>query len=136
MNIKTQPEKLVLDFFERVWSPPHDLEAIDEIMTEDYTIHSAGSTISGRQAFKSWIREFHERLNEAKTESIDVFSNADQSKVVSRWVCSGYNHGILGLPKDDRYVTFTGIAIWRVRENRLAECWVERSAWELYQQLT
>ena len=40
---------------------------------------------------------------------------------------------MLGLPADGRRVSFTGIAIWRVREGRLAECWVERASWELYQ---
>lgn len=26
--------------------------------------------------------------------------------------------------------------IWKVRDGRLSECWVERGAWELYQALT
>jgi len=28
-----------------------------------------------------------------------------------------------------------GIAIWAVRDGKLARCWVERAAWELYQKL-
>ena len=35
------PEKLVLEYFERVWHDPHELEAIDELMTEDYIITTA-----------------------------------------------------------------------------------------------
>jgi len=31
-------EQLPVEFFRRVWSPPHDLDPIDELMTEDYTI--------------------------------------------------------------------------------------------------
>jgi len=50
-------------------------------------------------------------------------------------VCSGKNNGIFGLPPDGRQASFYGIAIWTVRDGRLAECWVERSAYELYQQL-
>ena len=51
------------------------------------------------------------------------------------WICSGRNNGMLGLPADGRPVAFTGIAIWEVRDGKLARCWVERSAWELYQNL-
>ena len=42
---KQKPEKLVLAFFDRVWHHPHELDAIDELMTEDYTITTAGSVI-------------------------------------------------------------------------------------------
>jgi predicted ester cyclase len=42
---------------------------------------------------------------------------------------------MLGLPADGQPISFTGVAIWRIRDGRLAECWAERSAWELYQEL-
>ena len=31
-------EQLALEFLRRVWGPRHDLDAIDELMTEDYVI--------------------------------------------------------------------------------------------------
>ena len=55
--------------------------------------------------------------------------------MVSRWITRGRNLGIFGLPADGRPIAFTGIAIWRVQDGRLAECWVERSALELRQAL-
>ncbi len=128
-------EQLVLDFFRRVWHPPHEYDAIDELMTEDYQITTAGTTITGREAFKNWVKGFHQQLLEAQTDSEDLFYNESEDKVVSRWVCSGKNNGIFGLPADGMRVSFTGIAIWTIRNDRLAECWVERSAYELYQQL-
>jgi predicted ester cyclase len=42
---------------------------------------------------------------------------------------------MFGLPADGAPVEFTGIAIWRVESGRLAECWVERAALELYNRL-
>ena len=47
-------EHLALEFFDRVWTPPNDLDAIDELMTEDYVITSGGQEIIGREAFKAW----------------------------------------------------------------------------------
>lgn len=104
-------------------------------MTEDYTITSAGKVIRGRARFKDWVRQFHDQLLDARTESVEAFADPAGDRVVSRWVCSGRHNGLMGLPATGRPVSFTGIATWRVRDGRLAECWVERSAWELYQDL-
>ena len=128
-------ERLPVEFFRRVWAPPHDLDAIDALMTEDYTITTGGVTIRGRAAFKRWVGEFQQRLTDATNETLEVFANAAGDRVVSRWVCRGRNHGIFDLPADGRPVAFTGIAIWRIEGGRLAECWVERAAWEAYRQL-
>jgi len=130
------PEKLVLEYFERVWHNPHELEAIDELMTEDYIITTGGKAVKGRTEFKKWVGEFQKQLLDAKTESVDIFFSEKKDKVVSRWDCSGRNNGLFGLKPDNRFISFTGIAIWTVRDNRLSECWVERSAYELYQNLT
>ncbi len=129
-------EQLAVAFLSRVWGPEHDLDAIDELMTEDYAITTGGSVIRGREAFKRWVAEFQSRLRDARTTNIDAFANAAGDRVVSRWLCTGINNGLLGLPADGRPVSFTGIAIWRVVGGRLAECWVERASWELYQELS
>jgi len=120
-------ERLQLEFFRRVWAPPHDLSAIDELMTEDYVITSAGSVVRGRDAFKRWVAEFQRLLLDARNETLELFTSAAGDRVVSRWRCTGRSNGIFGLPADGRRVSFTGIAIWSVRDGRLAECWVERS---------
>lgn len=127
-----QAEALAREFVRRVWSGERDLSAIDDLMTEDFQISSGGVRILGRAAFREWVRAFQQTLSEAQTESLDVFANATGDRVVSRWRCSGINRGIFGLPPDDRHLSFTGIAIFRVRDGRLAEAWVERAAFEAY----
>jgi len=129
------PERIVYEFFNRVWSPPHELDAIDELMTEDYCITTAGAVIKGRLNFKNWVAGFQKLLLEAENEIMDIFYNEAQNKVVSRWKCRGKNNGLFGLPANNKPISFSGIAIWTIREGRLAECWVERSAYELYQSL-
>jgi putative hydrolases of HD superfamily len=129
-------ERLAVEFLNRVWGPDHDLGAIDEMMTEDYAITTGGTVVRGREAFKSWVREFQTRLGDARTTSLEAFANSAGDRVVSRWVCTGINNGLLGLPADGRPVSFTGIAIWRIRDGKLAECWAERASWELYRELS
>jgi predicted ester cyclase len=127
---------LANQFLTRVWGPTHDLDAIDELMTEDYRIWSGGKLVAGRPAFKDWVRHFQTLYGNAHTEIRETFANAAGDRVVSRWFNTGVNHGIFGLAPDGRPVSFTGIAIWRVHDGRLAECWVERAALESYQSLT
>ena len=129
-------EQLAREFFDRVWTPPHDIDAIDDLMTPDYAITTAGTTIRGRAAFKAWVAAFHRRLHGATNEILDIFANPTGDRVVARWICSGVNNGLLDLPADQRHISFSGIAIWTVRDRRLAECWVERAGLELYRQLT
>lgn len=135
-NKKQQYPNLAVEFLSRVWGPDHELDAIDELMTEDYFIVTGGKTIEGRDNFKNWVREFQQVLLDARTISEDSFISEDGSKIVSRWICSGRNHGIFGLKADEKTVSFTGIAIWQVRDNKLSACWVERSALELYKELS
>ena len=49
-----------------------------------------------------------------------VRASVDGSRVVSRWTVTGFNRGMFGAPADDRPVQFTGIAIWEVRNGKLA----------------
>lgn len=128
--------QLAKRFFEEVWKPPHNLEAIDDLMTDDYVIVSGGNSIKGKHTFKEWVANFLQKLLDAENEHLDIFESADGQKVVSRWICKGRNNGLMGTEPDGREVTFTGIAIWEVKEGRLAKCWVERAGWELYQDLT
>jgi hypothetical protein len=128
-------EKLAREFFARVWTPPHELDAINELMTEDYKITTAGTVIAGRENFKTWVAEMQGVVLHAANEHLEVFTNATGDRVVSRWITRGANNGMFGLPADLRPIAFSGIAIWRVEGERLAECWVERSAFELFRHL-
>jgi predicted ester cyclase len=127
--------RLAYEFFRRVWTPPHDLDAVDELMTEDYRITTAGKVISGRDKFKTWVAEMQKTFADATSEHLDVFANEAGDMIISRWITRGTNNGMFGLPADRAPISFTGIAIWRVKDGRLAECWVERSALELYNRL-
>lgn len=120
-------EKLARDFLARVWGPQHDMDAIDELMTPDYVIHSGGRTVRGRDAFKAWVAEFYRLMPEAVDEILDVFANSAGDRVIARWINRGKSNGVLGLPADGKRIEFHGISVWTVRDSRLAECWVERA---------
>jgi hypothetical protein len=130
-----QGEYLAREFFRRVWAPPHDLTAIDQLMTADYRITTAGHVVEDRDAFKSWVAGMQALVADATNEHLEIIANPAGDRVVSRWITRGRNNGMFGLVADQRPIEFTGIAIWRVEGGRLAECWIERSAFELYTRL-
>lgn len=131
----TKAESLAREFFEHVWKPPHDLSAIDRLMTENYRITTAGHVVEGRDAFKAWVAKMQQTVRDATNEHLDLFTNPQGDRVVSRWITRGIDNGMFGLRATGTPIEFSGIAIWRVTGNRLAECWVERSAFELYEKL-
>lgn len=137
---RSQAEQLVAEFWERVWSPPPDLRAVDDLVVDDFVLTSAGTEVSGRAAFKAWIEAFQAKAKNVRLQAFETFANADATRVTSRWQATGINNGVLGTEPDGRPILFTGIAIWEIRWTadgpKLAHNWVERSAWELYQQLT
>ncbi|PCC74726.1 SnoaL-like domain-containing protein [Nannocystis exedens] len=127
--------RLLSEFWARVYNPPPDLDTIDRLCTEDFILTTAGTDVVGRAAFKEWVRSFSAKIRELRLTSHDMFGSADGTRVVSRWVVTGFNQGILNTPADDRPIEFTGISVWEVRDGKLAHNWVERSAYELAQRL-
>lgn len=69
-------------------------------------------------------------------ENREIFTGMEGKRVVSRWQATGRNRGLFGTAANGEPVEFTGLAVWEVRDGRLAHNWVERSAYELFKRLT
>jgi predicted ester cyclase len=130
------PVDKVLHFWYNVWSHPYNLDLIDELMVEDFVITNAGVEIKGREQFKQWVAGFQQTISEMAMENLDIFESKDGSKVVSRWIFTGYHNGMFGLEPNRKPIRISGISIWHIRDNKLAHNHVERSSWEAFQQLT
>ena len=127
---------VVESFMEEVWAACNP-SAVDRFVTEDFVITSAGVDVAGRENFKAWVADFQSKIADLKMETIETFANADGSRVSSRFRITGRNNGMFGLPADGKPVAFTGNAILAVTPTgKIAHNWIERSAWELYNQLT
>jgi hypothetical protein len=129
------PVEKVLHFWNNVWSHPYNLDLIDELMVEDFIITNAGKDIVGRDNFKAWVAAFLKTVTESKLENLEIFESKDGTRVVSRWKFTGYHNGLFGITPNGKPIELTGTAIWEIRDNKLAHNWVERSAFEVYQQL-
>ena len=66
------------------------------------------------------LKELQSLLLEAHTEKLEIFSNPAYERVASCWRCLGKNNNMLGLPADKRSDSFTDVAIWAIRDGKLA----------------
>ena len=100
---------------------------IDRLVTEDFTITTAGVDITGPEDFTAWVAGFQSTIADLKWETIETFSTVDGSRGASRFMLSGQNNGMFGLPADGKPVAFTGTAILAVTpDGKLARNWVAR----------
>ena len=130
--IKLDGAGIVEAFWAAVWQG-QDFDAIDRFCVEDFIITSGGIDVISRASFKAWAHQFNQLITGLKFDVIESFQNADGSRVASRWRVSGRNNGMFGLPADQREISFTGTAIWKIREDgKLMHNWVERASWEAY----
>lgn len=133
-------EELVLgvahQFWREVWQRL-DPAAVDHLVSEDFVITSAGQEIHGREAFKSWLTTLQRVAVDLNFEVLECFASADCSRVVTRWRSKGRNNGLFGLPANQEPFTMHGTAILAIGDDGLIRHnWVERNAWEVYNQLT
>jgi steroid delta-isomerase-like uncharacterized protein len=128
--------EVVEAFWRSVWSARAP-EKVDEFVVDDFVLTTGGARVAGRENFKAWVGEFLDKISDFEFEVIETFQNHDGSRVASRWCVHGKNNGILGTPADQQPMSFTGTAIWAVRDDgKLLHNWVERASWELLQRLT
>jgi hypothetical protein len=127
--------KIVEEFWKRVWKARNPA-AIDDFVVDDFVITTGGVDIVSKANFKEWASAFMAKINDLQFEVIETFQNEDGRRVASRWRITGKNNGMLGTPPDQQPISFTGTAVWAVREDgKLCHDWVERSTFELFQQL-
>ena len=127
--------RIVEEFWSAVWKARNPDAAADFIV-DDFVITTGGVDIRGKENFIAWMREFLKKINDFQFEVIESFQNESGSRVASLWRVTGNNNGIFGTEADQKPVSFTGTAVWSVREDgKLLQNRVERAAWESYQRL-
>lgn len=130
---QVDPAILVQRFWEEVWRYGH-YEKIDDMVAEDFVLHSAGEDISPREVFKDWVKSFRSAIGSIEFVVQDVFASG--GRVCSRWTLSGQHAGpLLGIAGTGNHIRFTGLTVFYVEQGRLIEGWVERDAWRLARQI-
>lgn len=99
-----------------------DLDALDELVTDDYQDHVA---LPGQGPGRSGLRRRIAIVRAAFRPQQTLHRVlVDQDMVAVHWTLRGVHSGpFLGIAATDRPVEFTGIEMYRMRDGRMAAHW-------------
>lgn len=129
-------EELVREFHKRILTE-NDLEAADELLTEDYVEHNPilpEGVIHGRADIVRFWAGFLEAIPDLSITEQAIAVDGDT--VVTRHVGRGTFEGpFLGLEPTGETFEIDGMDYYRVERGRLAEGWVVIDALGMFQQV-
>jgi steroid delta-isomerase-like uncharacterized protein len=111
-----------------------NVDAVDRLVTPDFTPHSWGKMPPGIEPFKQAIRRVHAGLSEVTMRIDDVVAEGD--KVAVRLTAHGTHCGeFMGLPASGKSYTISETHIFHLRDRKVAEHWRDADMLGLMQQL-
>lgn len=111
-----------------------DLAAIYELITPDFVLHNASTTIQGLEAYKQWISLYLIAFPDARLTIEEMLAEGD--KVVVRQTFRGTHQGdLMGIPSTGKQVAVPGIFITHIVNGKAVEQWANYDELGLMQQL-
>ncbi|MER7820921.1 ester cyclase [Streptomyces sp. NPDC096153] len=95
------------------------------LVADDFIRHDLGATfpeVSGPQGVRALVRELQDGIPDLKKEIVDIVAEGD--RVAVRVVVTGTHEGVLfSIPPTGKRFQFSGMAIYRIADGRIAETW-------------
>jgi steroid delta-isomerase-like uncharacterized protein len=128
-------KELVRRYYDLLWNR-WDFNLADELIAESIVFRgSLGTSIQGREGFKEYMRAVRAAFPDFRNHIEDLI--AENDRVVARLTYTGTHQGaVLGIAPTGRQVSYAGVALFRVADNRIAEGWVLGDVHGLVQRLT
>jgi steroid delta-isomerase-like uncharacterized protein len=125
LKLPLQTRTLAHEWFDEVWNK-RQIAAIDRLLTPDVIAHGLvdekGNEIQGPSEFKKFFVQFTKAFPDIHVEVADTISEGD--KIAARCIVTGTHQGdTLGVPGSNKPVRFTGVAILRIKDGKIAEAW-------------
>ena len=127
---KTLARRWFEDLFSR---GNHD--AANEILSAEFVDHLPREEERDIEELKHYVTIYRTAFPDIQDTVEEIVAEAD--KVVVRWRSRGTHQGeFLGVAPTGRHVTFTGMRLFRIAENKIAESWVNIDERGLQEQLS
>jgi predicted ester cyclase len=111
-----------------------DEQRLAALVTDDFVAHGPGGD-GDRAAFTTWLRWYPVAFAGQQPVLEDVIIGSQDRLVVRYTVRSTYRGGYLDLPPGGQSVRETGIIIFRLAGDKVAETWFEGNDLEVAQQI-
>jgi steroid delta-isomerase-like uncharacterized protein len=109
-------------------------DAVDELLTDDFTPHTWASTGAGKEDLKRAIERVGAGLSDTRMSIEDVIAEGD--RVVVRLTSHAVQSGeFMGLPPSGKPYTIGEIHIFRIADGRVAEHWHQADLLGMMRQL-
>jgi steroid delta-isomerase-like uncharacterized protein len=125
----------VVETFIRQFFNEHDVSCLDRTWAEECTFHlPGGGQYSGLDTHRRTLVDLLDAMPDLEVETQEMFANGEL--VGGLYECRGTHSGeLLGVPATGKYLKWTGINIYRVRESRIVEEWSGDDVLAMMQQL-
>jgi predicted ester cyclase len=108
---------------EELWNHTGNLDAAEELF-------AAGQAEAAKQEAADFRRGFPDVISTIE----DLIAEGD--KVVARWRSQATHRGeYMGIPPTGKEVQFTGISVYRIEEDKIAESWNSEDQFGLMRQI-
>ena len=128
-----QNKVLVRRFIDEVFVKGN-ADAVDKLVTHDFTPHSWGSVPAGIEPLKDAIWRVHAALTDVSFKIEDII--AEEDRVAVRVTAHGRHTGeFMGMPASGRQYAISETHIFHVRDGKVAEHWRDADMLGLMRQL-
>jgi steroid delta-isomerase-like uncharacterized protein len=112
-----------------------DMHAIGELYASSFTDHIPGQPEPlNIDAFRQFISGFNAAFPDIHHTIEDLVAEGD--RVIVRWTARGTNAGsFMGVPPTDKFITVTGVNIYRIAGGKFVEQWTEFDQLGMLQQM-
>jgi steroid delta-isomerase-like uncharacterized protein len=126
---------LVRRYYEEMWNC-WDFDLADELIGEGLAFRgSLGVSVQGREGFREYMRTVRRAFPDFHNHVEELI--AEDERVVARLTYTGTHRAeVFGIEATGRRVAYTGVAIFRIAEGRIALGWVLGDVHGLVRQLT
>lgn len=126
-------KELVRRIFDEILNKGN-LDAADELMTEDFLDHGPMGDVQGREAFKGLVAQYLAAVPDLHTEVEHLIQEGDTVGWVVR--TTGTHSGDqLGFPATNKSFETLSASIGRMRDGRAVEHWSEQGMFPMLMQL-
>ena len=128
-----QNKTLARRWFEDLFSRGN-LDVANEILSAEFVDHLTHEDERGLEELKLYVSIYRTAFPDIQDAVEDIVAEGD--KVVVRWTSGGTHQGeFMGVAPTGRHVTFTGMRLFRIAENKIVESWVNIDERGLQEQL-
>jgi steroid delta-isomerase-like uncharacterized protein len=125
---------LVQRYYDELWNR-WDLGLVDRLLADDLTFRgSLGVQVQGRAGFRRYVELVRRAFPDFHNTVEDLLVDGD--RVAARLTYRGTHRGALfGMAASGRVVSYGGLALFRIRDGRIADGWVLGDTLGLLRQL-